>query len=111
MFNSLNPLNRLKYFISNPINLYEKEELLETFKEILGYSNTKPFECVGTYEEARYAVSLVLEKNNEHSFLLDYYKNNYPLFLDGTEINKYNDENNLGEYYNNIVKKEMSKYV
>ena len=53
----------------------------------------------------------ILEKDNEHSFLLDYYKNNYPLFLDGTEINKYNDENNLGEYYNNIVKKEMSKYV
>lgn len=104
----INKEERIKIFGED---LYEKEELLETFKEILGYSNTKPFECVGTYEEARYAVSLVLEKDNEHSFLLDYYKNNYPLFLDGTEINKYNDENNLGEYYNNIVKKEMSKYV
>ncbi len=88
-----------------------KEELLPIFKEILGYSDTKPFECVGTIEEARYAVSLVLEKGNENSFLLDYYKEHYPLFLDGTEINKYNDKNNLGTYYNELVKKEMNKYV
>lgn len=92
-------------------DLYAKEELLPIFKEILGYSDTKPFECVGTIEEARYAVSLVLEKGNENSFLLDYYKEHYPLFLDGTEINKYNDKNNLGTYYNELVKKEMNKYV
>lgn len=92
-------------------DLYAKEELLPIFKEILGYSDTKPFECVGTIEEARYAVSLVLEKGNESSFLLDYYKEHYPLFLDGTEINKYNDKNNLGTYYNELVKKEMDKYV
>ena len=92
-------------------DLYAKEELLPIFKEILGYSDTKPFECVGTIEEARYAVSLVLEKGNESSFLLDYYKEHYPLFLDATEINKYNDKNNLGAYYNELVKKEMKKYV
>ena len=92
-------------------DLFEKKELLETFKEILGYSDTKPFECVGTLEEARYAISLVLEKGEEHSYLLDYYKEHYPLFLDGSEINKYNEENNIDEHFDKLVKEEMNKYV
>ena len=31
--------------------LFEKEELLTTFKELLGITGIKPFECVGTNEE------------------------------------------------------------
>ena len=94
-------------------DLYEREDLLESFKEILGYSLTKPFECVGTYSEARYAVSLLIEKSDKDSlpFLLKYYYENYELELDGTNILKYNEENNLNEYYENLVKKELMKYV
>lgn len=92
-------------------DLFEKKELLETFKEILGYSDTKPFECVGTLEEARYAISLVLDKGVEHSYLLEYYRKHYPLFLDGSEINKYNEENNIDDYFDKLVKEEMNKYV
>ncbi len=92
-------------------DLFEKKELLETFKEILGYSDTKPFECVGTLEEARYAISLVLEKGVEHSYLLDYYREHYPLFLDSSEINKYNEDNNIDEHFDRLVKEEMNKYV
>ena len=53
-------------------DLYEREDLLDTFKEILGYSETKPFECVGTYSEARYAVSLLIDKLSKENlpFLL-----------------------------------------
>ena len=90
-------------------DLYEKEEYLDTFKEILGYSDTKPFECVGTYSEARYAISLLLEKlDGELPFLLKYYKDHYPLELDGTEILKYNEENNIDEYYDSLVKEALS---
>ena len=92
-------------------NLYEREDLLDTFKEIIGYSDTKPFECVGTYEEARYAVSLVINKNDKLPFLLQYYKDNYELELDGSEIEKYNEENNLDKYYDELVRKELDKYV
>ena len=92
-------------------DLYEREDLLDTFKEILGYSDNKPFECVGTYEEARYAVSLVIKRSNNLPYLLEYYKNNYDLELDGEMIKKYNEENNLDDYFNNIVKKELDKYV
>lgn len=88
-------------------DLYNREDLLDTFIELLGYSETKPFECVGTYEEAKLAVSQAI-KNNETGYLLDYYKNHYDLYLDQS-INNYNEENYLGEY-NTLVKKELELY-
>lgn len=91
-------------------DLYDREDLLKTFIEIVGYSDTKPFECVGTYEEARLAVSQVINKGLENSFLLKYYKEHYSLELDATDIEKYNNTNSLNEYYNNLVKEELKKY-
>ena len=93
-------------------DLYTNEELLDTFKEILGYSETKPFECVGTYSEARYAISLLLQRldNNNLPFLLKYYKDNYPLELNDKEILSYNEENNIPDYYDKLVKEELAKY-
>lgn len=93
-------------------DLYERVDLLNTFKEITGHSKTKPFECVGTYEEARYAVSLAISNyQGDLPYLLDYYKNNYDLELVGDKILAYNENNNLNEYYNNLVKEELRKYV
>ena len=92
-------------------DLYERKDLLETFIEIVGYSETKPFECVGTYSEARYAVSKMIEKEENLPFLLNYYKEHFELETDGTEIFKYNETNNLSDYYNELVKKEIDKYV
>ncbi|MBR3210984.1 MAG: hypothetical protein IKF71_03490 [Bacilli bacterium] len=91
-------------------DLYQREDLLEMFQEILGYSKNKPFECVGTYEEARYAVSQVVQKGEE-GYLLDYYREHYPLELDGSFIEKYNEENHLDEQYNTMIKKELDRYV
>ena len=92
-------------------DLYEREDLLDTFKEIIGYSDSKPFECVGTYEEARYAISLVINRGGILPYLLQYYKDNYDLELDGSSIEKYNDLNDLNDHYDNIVRKELDKYV
>ncbi len=39
-------------------NLYEDSQLLPLFKDILGLGSAKPFDCVGTFEEARVALSL-----------------------------------------------------
>ena len=36
-------------------NLYEKENLLPLFKDILGFGKMKPFDCVGTFQEAQTA--------------------------------------------------------
>jgi UDP-N-acetyl-alpha-D-muramoyl-L-alanyl-L-glutamate epimerase len=43
-------------------NLFAKESLLETFKELLGVVNIKPFDCVGTPDEVRVAFNLALQK-------------------------------------------------
>ncbi len=37
-------------------NLYAHESLLVTFRELLGLTGVKPFECVGTPEECRFAL-------------------------------------------------------
>jgi hypothetical protein len=43
-------------------NLFEKEELIETAHELLGWGENKPFECVGTAEETAVAFYLCLKK-------------------------------------------------
>ena len=90
-------------------DLYEDETLLEKFEELLGYKETKPWECVGTYKEVRYAVSLMINKlgNQRLPYLLEYYKNKYPLFLDEKLETKYNDQNNLDEHFEKIIKEAI----
>jgi UDP-N-acetylmuramoylalanine--D-glutamate ligase len=39
-------------------NLYEDEKLLPMFKNVLGFGQMKPFDCVGTFEEAQTAMHL-----------------------------------------------------
>ncbi|MBE6160110.1 MAG: hypothetical protein E7157_03590 [Lactobacillales bacterium] len=93
-------------------DLYDDESLLDTFKELLGYAETKPFECVGTYEEVRYSVSLLIDKLQDNlPYLLNYYKENYPLYLEQNYKIKYNKNNNLDEKFENIIKEELNKYV
>ena len=93
-------------------DLFEKEDLLNTFIELTGYGETKPFECVGTYEEVRYAISKVIEREENLPYLLQYYKDNFKLEDLSNKIEtRYNDENNLDEYFENLLKEELDKYV
>ena len=94
-------------------DLFEKKELLETFINLIGFGKTKPFECVGTYSEIRYAISKVIEKYKENlPYLLEYYKNNYPLSNTNEKIEKYfNEENNLDNKFIKLLKEELDKYV
>ena len=94
-------------------DLYEKESLLETFKELTGNADTKPFECVGTIKEVRYSVSLLIKKleeeNKQLPYLLKYYKDNY-LLLDNLDLEyEFNDENNLDEYFLQLLKGELER--
>ncbi|HOX41048.1 MAG TPA: UDP-N-acetylmuramoyl-L-alanine--D-glutamate ligase [bacterium] len=43
-------------------NLFEDEGLLPTFGDLLGYGKVKPFDCVGTFDEAQAALYLAREK-------------------------------------------------
>lgn len=91
-------------------DLYERKDLLPIFLELSGYALTKPFECVGTYHEVRCAISKVIKKLDKLPYLLEYFKDHYPLEDDCDLINNYNHENNLPTYFADILKKEMQKY-
>ncbi len=93
------------------VDLYNNQELLETFVELLGYSNTKPFECIGTYNEVRLAVSLAIKNyNGDLPYLLKYYQENYPLELDVSILKSFNEENNLTKEFRDILIGELAKY-
>ena len=91
-------------------DLFEKESLKKTFIELTGNGETKPFECVGTFEEVNYAISKTIENLNNESLpmLLKYYKDNFKLVDTNNDITKtYNKENNLNEEQNEILIKAL----
>ena len=93
-------------------DMFENKELLNTFIELIGYGNNKPFECVGTYSEVRYAVSRLITELDQLPYLLQYYKDNYELEnLNDKLENKWNEENNVPEEFIKLVREELDKYV
>ena len=93
-------------------DMFESKNLLETFKELTGNGKTKPFDCVGTFEEVNFAISKTIQnienRNEELPYLLKYYKDNYNLVDTKNDITKlYNEENNLTKEQNEILRKEV----
>lgn len=93
-------------------DMFENEKLLTTFLELTGNGETKPFDCVGTFEEVNFAISKTIEKienkKEKLPYLLNYYKENYNLVDTKEDITKrYNEENNLNEEQNEILRKEV----
>ncbi len=93
-------------------DMFENKNLLKTFLELTGNGETKPFDCVGTYEEVNFAISKTIKnietKNNQLPYLLNYYKNNYKLVNTNDDITlRYNDNNNLNEEQNAMLRKEV----
>ncbi len=46
-------------------NLYENDRLLPMFKDVLGLGEMKPFDCVGTFEEAKVAFEMAGEWHSQ----------------------------------------------
>lgn len=93
-------------------DMFENKELLKTFLELTGNGETKPFDCVGTFEEVNFAISKTIEnlenKKEQLPYLLKYYKGNYNLVDTKNDITKrYNEENNLTKEQNEILRKEV----
>lgn len=94
------------------VDMFENKDMLDTFLELTGNRETKPFDCVGTFEEVNFAISKTIqnieEKGEKLPYLLQYYKDNYDL-VDTTEdiTKRYNEENNLNEEQNEILRKEV----
>jgi CDGSH-type Zn-finger protein len=97
-------------------DLFEKERYLNTFKELCGFSNNKPFDCVGTYEEVNYAIKTTIKsldgQNIKLPYLLQYYKDNYfDTVVDENLLGKFNEENNVPEEYKNILEQEVLRCI
>lgn len=93
-------------------DLFEKSDLLNTFLELTGNGETKPFDCVGTFEEVNFAISKTIQniekEKGELPYLLRYYKDNHNLVDISNDLTMiYNEENNLTEEQNAILRKEV----
>ena len=95
-------------------DMANREDMLTTFQQLIGITDEKPFECVGSRDEINYSVTKAIE-NLESSgtklpFLFEYYKTtglyaeyktkNNPLYT------YYNSVNNLPEEFAAIVRKK-----
>lgn len=89
-------------------DLFEKESLKDTFVELCGFGEIKPFECVGTYEEVQYAVSEVIRQNEGKNlpYLVQYYKDNFEL-RDGDFRTYYNNQNFVPEEFSKLLKDKI----
>lgn len=89
-------------------NIFENMGLLETFKELLGVGEAKPFECIGTYEEVKLAISLTIKKyEGELPYLLKWYQDNMDMFDEEGLLTYYNEENNLDAEFVKIIKEAL----
>ena len=91
-------------------DLFEKEELLQTFIELCGYAEVKPFECVGTFSEVNFAISKTIKNQeaNELPYLVKYYKTNYKLNdLTEDKLHYFNDNNNVPDEFLKLLKERI----
>lgn len=78
-------------------NLFDDDDLLPTFREMIGLSEHTPFECIGEIDESRLAMKKCLEKGLQGK-ALDIFKNEV---LSDTLINWQNIEEKYNSVYEN----------
>lgn len=95
--------------------------MLGYFTELIGKSEHKPFECVGSISEVNLAVSLAIRRLEQHDEELPFLFAEYmktglyaPDTLDSVNAEycgSYNNENLLPESFGDILKKEMERLL
>ncbi len=99
-------------------DMLDDESLKITFEKLTGMLPEKPFECVGTVEEANAAVCMTIQKYEEEGLklprLFEYYKEKglYHAFLkeeDNPFLCYYNEENHVPEEFVDRIKTLMLK--
>jgi len=81
---------------------------------LCGYGETKPFECVGTFEEMNFAITKTItqitEQQIELPYLLQYYKDHFPpADLSNDYTKHYNSDHNLPPEFEKILKQELNR--
>lgn len=84
-------------------NMLDDKSLEKDFLELIGESETKPFECVGTIEEVKYALNRI---SGDNSYLVNLYKSKYYKDVD-IDIHKLYYEHNIPDQYLNILEEHI----
>ncbi|MCR5601457.1 MAG: hypothetical protein K6G33_12040 [Ruminococcus sp.] len=102
-------------------DMLNEPNMKEYFIELIGQSEHKPFECVGSIDEVNLAVSLAirkLERNGEElPLLFEEYKNRglyHPETIDSLNdecCGSFNEQNLLPAEFKKILKKEMERLL
>jgi hypothetical protein len=93
-------------------NLLDDKNLEKDFDELVGIADIKPFECVGTVDEVRIALSLSFEKYKVKPYLLKRFENlGLQIEFDKKELIDLNSENFLSENYLNLIKSNLEKII
>lgn len=97
-------------------NLLDKKELENDFDGLVGLSAVKPFECVGTVSEIKFAIAVCIKKLLDEGRKLPYLAEKFNSAFDVSEIlsqplmEEFNEINNIPEEFVSAVK-EMYLYV
>lgn len=89
-------------------DLLNKEDLKETFKDLIGITDNKPFDCVGTYEEVNFAIKKRIEKGGNLPILLKYYQDNINIPVREDLLTHFDEKNNLPTEFIDIVKRSIN---
>jgi len=95
-------------------DIFNDENLLEIFNQLIGIADTKPFECVGTIDEVNSALCLHIKNEKDRlPYLLEYYINteNYHKYRDidiSLLLKEYNKEHFLENLFEKILKKNLN---
>lgn len=97
-------------------DLFADENLLPTFIELTGHGDNKPFDCVGTFAEVNFALSLTIQNLQQTGqklpYLLQYYYDNFGLVdLSDDITTHYNNENFLTAEQNELLRSEVFRNV
>ena len=80
-------------------DLLNKPENIILFKQLIGEKDSKPFECVGTIDENRLAMNLLIKKKEPKSIVLKEIERNFRYDKNQHDINsfmmQYSEDNNI----------------
>lgn len=89
-------------------NMLDDKEMEHDFLELIGVSETKPFECVGTISEVIFALNMYIKKHDKLPYLVKLYKDSYYQEMNIDLNYLENDNHNVPSEYYEILKGAIS---
>lgn len=93
-------------------DLLKREDMYETFMELIGLRDSKPFECVGSIDEINFAImdAIILRKDNLPYLYQEYVKcSKYSEYVskENPYLSYFEEGHNVPDFLVDVVKKEM----